>query len=126
MNAATNEVYSFTQQTRLDKIEQTSDTLVASKAGDLPRFTFAVTRGDHYLALTLKRVEGIPAKSLTSLHFEMLCTASLLPLKIDPMVSVEIRGGSVCAEWGYLWHHSPNDPLGGFAILCRRRSRQAR
>ena len=108
----------FTVETRLDKVEQTNNTLVVSKGGNLPRFTFDISRGQHYLALKLKRVEGIPAKSLASLHFEMLCNVGLLSLKINPMVGMEIRGGEVRADWNYLWHRNPVDPLGGFALYA--------
>ena len=105
-------------ETRLDKIDQTDNTLVVSKGGNLPRFTFEISTGKHYLGLKLTRVEGIPAKSLASLHFEMLCNANLLSLKIDHMIGLEIRGGEVRADWNYLWHRNPSDPLGGFALYA--------
>ncbi|MHB8971007.1 MAG: hypothetical protein ACYC3X_11335 [Pirellulaceae bacterium] len=108
----------FTVETRLDKVEQTGNTLVVSQGGNLPRFTFGISRGRHYLALTLQRVEGVPAKSLTSLHFEMLCSANLLSLRITPMVGVEIRGGEFRADWNYLWHRNSADPRGAFAVYA--------
>ena len=106
----------FTVETRLDKVDQTGRTLVVSRGGNLPRFTFSISGGKHYLALRLTRVEGVPPRSLVSLHFEMLCSANLLSLKIDHMIGLEIRGGEVRADWAYLWHHNPADPLGGFAL----------
>ena len=112
------------QVIRLDRVEQSGKTLVVSRSGNsLPRFTFDVARGAHYLAIKLRRVEGLPTNA-TTLHLEMRCQSSVHPLSLDCMIATECRGAELSqlddkcirADWNYLWHRNPADLLGGVAI----------
>ena len=103
---------------RLDKVVQEGDTLVVSQTRTpLPRLTFQITRRDRYLALKLKRVEGLPQASLTSLHLEMeFNTPKVHALLLDYMTGMDHRDNTFRIDWNYLWHRNPADPLGGVAF----------
>ena len=80
---------------RLDRVEFHGDSLLATRDGQPPRLTFQVTRGGRYLALKLKRVEGLPAASLASLQFELNCAGTdVKVLSLDYMTRVQQQGGA--------------------------------
>ena len=104
---------------RLDRVEFHGDSLLATRDGQPPRLTFQVTRGGRYLALKLKRVEGLPAASLASLEFELNCAGTdVKGLSLDYMTRVQQQGGAIRVQFNYLWHRRAGDPLGGFAIYA--------
>ncbi|MEI6647703.1 MAG: hypothetical protein WCP12_16825 [bacterium] len=83
----------------------------------LPRFTFDVTRKGRYIAFKLNRVEGLPAVSQASLHFEMTCTTrNFKAIPLDYMTRLDQRDTTINVDFNYLWHRNPTDPLGGFAL----------
>ncbi|MEY3204036.1 MAG: hypothetical protein RLZZ21_367, partial [Planctomycetota bacterium] len=91
--------------------------LIASGPRTSPRLTFALTRNDRYVAVTLKRVEGLPAACLASVHFDVTTTGTdvrILPL--DFMTRVERRDRTLQAQFNHLWHRAADDPLGGFVL----------
>jgi len=101
----------------LDRVTMRDDALIASTEAGLPRFTFDLTRGNGYLALKLKRVEGVPNTGALSLHFEINCRLGIRVLPLDYMIDAHLHGPTtVTAHWRYLWHKNPDDPLGGFAL----------
>ncbi|MCY2995614.1 MAG: hypothetical protein NTY19_48360 [Planctomycetota bacterium] len=104
-------------EVRLEKVELRGDALLVSRDGQPPRLTFQVTRQGRYLALKLKRVEGLPTVSLAALHFELNCTGTdVKVLSLDYMTRVQQQGGAIRVQFNYLWHRKPGDPLGGFAL----------
>ncbi len=108
-----------TEDTRLEKVVWKGDLLVATGKRGIPRLTFAVTRHERYVALRLKRVEGLPTASLATLHVEVNTQASNVKiLSLDYMTRVETRGNTLTARFNYLWHRAPGDPLGGFALYA--------
>ena len=101
----------------LDQVELQGSTLTVSREGGLPRFTFEQTRGNRYLAIKLRRVEGLPPTGGISLHFEMDCLRGVKVLPLDYMIEAHLHGPTtISAKWNFLWHQNPADPLGGFAI----------
>jgi hypothetical protein len=106
-------------EARLDRVELHGDSLLVTRAGQPPRLTFQVTRQGRYLALKLKRVEGLPTASLASLQFELNCAGSdVKVLSLDYMTRVEQQGGAIRVQFDYLWHRRAGDPLGGFALYA--------
>jgi hypothetical protein len=91
---------------------------VAADSG-FPRLTFDLRRRERYVALTLKRVEGLPARSLAALHFEAQLSASDSKiLALDYMTKAETRDNTLVAQFPFLWHRHADDPLGGFVIYA--------
>jgi hypothetical protein len=116
---------SAVEDTSLSKVEIKDNVLIVTGAKPvpnfgvkpLPRFTFDVTRKGRYMAFRLTRVEGLPAVSQASLHFEMTCTTrDFKALPLDYMTRLEQLGASIRVDFNYLWHRNPVDPLGGFAL----------
>jgi hypothetical protein len=106
-----------TTEIRLDSVVLRDDSLIASGPRSAPRLTFALTRNDRYVAVTLKRVEGLPATSLAAVHFDVVTTGTdvrMIPL--DFMTRVERRDRTLQAQFNHLWHRAAADPLGGFAL----------
>lgn len=108
-----------TEDTRLENVAFKDNHLIVASQRGFPRLSFEVTRQERYVALKLKRIEGLPAASLAALHFE-LTTASkdVRILSLDYMTQVEQRDHTLAARFNYLWHRHPDDPLGGFALYA--------
>ncbi len=101
----------------LSKVVARDGALIVSPEEGLPRFTFEITRGASYIALKLKRAEGIPDSGGISLHFRMNCRKEIRVLPLDYMIEARAHGPvTVVANWKHLWHRNPKDPLGGFAV----------
>jgi hypothetical protein len=100
---------------RLTHIQRQGDTLIVSKGAALPRFTFAITTAQRYLALKLQRVEGLPKNAVT-LHLEIRCSANVVMQGLDYMLNSKSSGLLINANWKHLWNRNSNDPLGGIAI----------
>lgn len=106
-----------TVETRLETVVLRDDTLIVSGPRNSPRLTFTLKRNDRYLAVTLERVEGLPAASLAAVHFEVITTGSAVRIiPLDFMTRVEKRDGTLQAQFSHLWHRAADDPLGGFAL----------
>lgn len=101
----------------LKQLERQGDKLVVSPSRDkpLPRFTFEVTSHPRYLALKLKRVEGLPANQ-PALNLEIRCRAAVVAQGLDYMIHAGVKWQVLQAHWKYLWHRNPGDPLGGVAL----------
>jgi hypothetical protein len=116
---------SAVEDTSLSKVEIKDNVLIVSgvkpvahfDVKPLPRFTFDVTRKGRYIAFKLNRVEGLPAVSQASLHFEMTCTTrDFKAMPLDYMTRLDQRDTTLNVDFNYLWHRNPTDPLGGFAL----------
>jgi hypothetical protein len=108
-----------TEDTPLKSVSVSGEQLVAAGERGLPRLTFDLARGERYVALKLKRVEGLPAASLAALHIEVVAKdkgVRILPL--DYMTRSEQRGSALSAQFCHLWHRHAGDPLGGFALYA--------
>ena len=106
-----------TAETRLESVVLRDSTLIVSGPRNLPRLTFALTRNDHYIALKLERVEGLPVASLAALHFDVATTVpNVRVIPLDFMTRVEQRDRTIQAQFNHLWHRAVDDPLGGFAL----------
>ena len=105
------------EEMRLENVQRLGERLLVGSEKGWPRFTFDITRQGHYLALKLKRVEGLPVVSLASLQFEMRCIGKEVHvLELDYMTKAEQRGTTITVDFNYLWHRMAGDPLGGFAL----------
>jgi dienelactone hydrolase len=108
---------SGTAEIRLESVVIRGDSLIAAGPRNLPRLTFALTRNDRYVAVALKRVEGLPAASLAAVHFDVVAAAAdVRVISLDFMTRVERRDRRLRAEFNHLWHRAADDPLGGFAL----------
>lgn len=108
-----------TEDTRLENVTLQENHLIVTSQRGFPRLSFEVTRQDRYVALKLKRIEGLPASSLATLHFELTTTSkNVRILSLDYMTRVEQRDNTLAARFNYLWHRHPGDPLGGFALYA--------
>ena len=104
-------------QVPLKSVVARDGTLIVTAETGLPRFTFDLACKDGYLALKLKRAEGISNQETVTLHFEMVCQRSVRVLPLDYMIDAHMHGPvTVTAHWNYLAHRNPGDPLGGFAL----------
>lgn len=106
-------------ETRLANLTINGDRLVVSGPRGLPRLTFDLRRHERSVALSLRRVEGLPAASLAAVHFEIVALAKdvrILPL--DYMTRVEQRDSRIQVQFNHLWHRTAGDPLGGFALYA--------
>ena len=113
------------KQFRLDRIQRQGATLILGRKIEggnmaLPRFTFELTSNPRYLALKLKRVEGLPANQM-SLRLEIRCRAGVAIHDLGCMVSsrawTEDRNRGISGEWNHLWHRNPKEALGGFSMF---------
>lgn len=108
---------SGTAEIPLESVVIRGDALIAAGPRNLPRLTFALTRNDRSVAVTLKRVEGLPAASLAAVHFDVVTAAAdVRVIPLDFMTRVERRDRRLRAEFNHLWHRAADDPLGGFAL----------
>lgn len=108
-----------TEDMRLESVTLKDRQLIAAGQRGYPRLTFELTRQERYVALKLRRVEGLPASSLAALHFEILTASKDVNiLSLDYMTQVEQRDTTLTAHFNYLWHRNPGDPLGGFALYA--------
>lgn len=89
--------------------------LVAS-LNETSRITFEVKAADRYVALRLKRVEGIPQSNLLWLRFHLNVGESVKCLPLDFMTQVHDGAKEVRFPW--LWKRKPHLPLGGFALYA--------
>ncbi len=108
-----------TKEVRLDRATVRGDRLVVTGSDGLPRLTFELRRHKRSVAVHLRRVEGLPQASLAAMRFDLVTRqpdVGILPL--DFMTRVSQRGRRLTAEFRHLWHRSPGDPLGGFALYA--------
>jgi hypothetical protein len=108
-----------TKELRLDRTTLRGDRLIVSGPDGLPRLTFELRRHERSVAVHLRRVEGLPQASLAAVRFDLgtrKTDVGILPL--DFMTRVSRRGRRLTAHFNHLWHRSPGDPLGSFALYA--------
>jgi len=106
-----------TEPVRLNKLLLQPDGRLSARSDDgTKEVLFRVTHGQRHLALRIERVVGVPPERLEELHFEMNSDPRLRVLDLDYMTQADNWDYGVRVAWPDLWHRSPQDPLGGFAI----------
>ncbi|MCE9632217.1 MAG: hypothetical protein K8S94_16080 [Planctomycetia bacterium] len=92
-----------TAEIRLDSVVLRDDTLIASGPRNSPRLTFALTQNDRYVAVSLKRVEGLPAASLAAVHFDVVTTGTdVRVIPLDFMTRVDRRDRTLQVQFNHL------------------------
>jgi len=102
---------------RLSKLSADSETrLLATTADGSKEVVFQMSRGFRYIALRIASVKGIAPERFESLHFNIKGTSRLRVRGLDYMTRAGNRLGSSFVDWPEFWHHSAEDPLGGFVL----------
>jgi hypothetical protein len=108
-----------TKETRLEHASVHGDQLVVTGPRGLPRLTFDLRRHQRSVVVRLQRVEGLPAASLAAVHFGIVTREpDVRILSLDFMTRVVQHDRRLQAQFNHLWHRSPGDPLGGFALYA--------
>ena len=94
--------------------------LTACSADGKQAVVFEVRAAERYLALRIAKLDGIPAERGTALHFELNGGGRIRATELDYMTRVQNETYGVRAHWDDLWHRSPGEPLGGFALFVRQ------
>jgi len=94
--------------------------LTARSADGKQSVIFGVRTADCYLALRIERLDGIPGKFGTSLHFEMNGSGRIRVTELDYMTRVQNESYGVRVHWDDIWHQRAGDPLGGVALFVRQ------
>jgi hypothetical protein len=94
--------------------------LTARSADGSQAVVFAVRAAERHLALRIERLDGIPAARGIALHFEANTTPRARVTELDYMTSVQNEPYGVRVHWDELWHRTPGEPLGGFALYVKR------
>ncbi len=108
-----------TKETWLENVSVHGDKLVVTGPRGLPRLTFDLRRHERSVTLLLRRVEGLPRTSLAAVHFGIVTRQpDVRILSLDFMTRVVQHDRRLQAQFNHLWHRSPGDPLGGFALYA--------
>lgn len=103
---------------KLDRVTTEGDTIVVTNQFKHPRFTFKVVEAPRHLSVHLVRAEGMPTDRGASLAFEANLTSPMQVIEIDPKMIAKVKSKALQATRAYLWHQSPDDPLGAFALYA--------
>jgi hypothetical protein len=93
--------------------------LTARSADGAQAVVWQVRATERYVALRLVSLEGIPAQRGMALHFEINGSPRLRVTELDYMTRVEQHPAGPRVHCDELWHRTPGEPLGGFALFVR-------
>lgn len=98
----------------LTQIELQGDLLICANESNTQRVTFKVDCHTSYIAFRLVETFAVPMNEY-SLHFTA-CAEHLHIVELDYMTESSLDDNNVTANFYYLYHHNPVDPLGGFVL----------
>lgn len=105
-----------TEEIALTQVKRVDNDLHVGHPDAFPKLVFSVKEAGNYVALILKRAEGIPADGKTSLRLLCQLNTAVEVVKLDYMVDNRSAKNELAVYWPYLWHRSETDPLGGIAF----------
>ncbi|HEY3321295.1 MAG TPA: hypothetical protein VGP72_12565 [Planctomycetota bacterium] len=110
-----------TKRTPLNKVTLEANNRLAVRSPDGDReVIFAIGAAPRHLAFRIESVKGLPTTPETALHFEMNAKACVRVTELDYMTHVQNESYGVRVHWDTIWHRTPANPLGGFALFVAK------
>jgi len=106
------------KRTPLDKVTLEADNRLAVRSADGSlEVLFAVRIAPRHLAFRIVSVKGLATTPDTALHFEMNAKGRVRVTELDYMTRVQNEPRGVRVHWDAIWHRTPANPLGDFALF---------